>query len=33
VSVPRSGTSTRVLSDAEIERGLRDRAKGTVAVR
>ena len=32
VSVPRSGMSTRLLTDAEVERGLRDRAKGTVAV-
>ena len=32
VSVPRSGMSTRLLTDAEIERGLRDRAKGTLAV-
>jgi hypothetical protein len=32
VSVPRSATSPRLLTDAEIERGLRDRAKGTLAV-
>ena len=32
VSVPRSGMSTRLLTDAEIEHGLRDRARGTVAV-
>ena len=32
VSVPRAGQSTRLLTDAEVERGLRDRAKAMVAV-
>jgi hypothetical protein len=32
VSVPRAGQQTRVLSDAEVERGLRDRAKAMLAV-
>jgi len=32
VSVPRAGQRTRLLTDAEVEQGLRDRAKATVAV-
>jgi hypothetical protein len=32
VSMPRSGNMPRLLTDAEVERGLRDRAKGTLAV-
>jgi hypothetical protein len=32
VSVPRSGHGARLLTDAEVEQGLRDRAKATVAV-
>jgi hypothetical protein len=32
VSVPRAGHGPRLLTDAEVEQGLRDRAKATVAV-
>jgi len=33
VSIPRAGHTARVLTDAEVEQELRDRAKATVAVR
>jgi hypothetical protein len=32
VSVPRAGQRTRLLTDADVERGLQDRAKAMLAV-
>jgi hypothetical protein len=32
VTMPRAGHTPRLLTDAEVEQGLRDRAKATVAV-